>query len=140
MKVVGLNNRVYDLNLSKFIVNGNEIKNRSQYHIQARMLLRDMFKGYILLEEVKMPGSRCPSKKSALFVDFFLLNLMLAVEIHGKQHYEYTPFFHKSKIGYLHSIERDKIKKQWCDLNNIQLIVLKYSDTPEQWRQQIEQR
>lgn len=140
MKVVGLNDRVYDLNLSKFVVNGNEVQNRSQYHIQARMLLRDIFKGYILLEEVKLPGSRCPSKKSVLFLDFFIHNLMLAIEVHGKQHYEYVPFFHKSKLGYLYAQKRDEIKKAWCDLNHIQLVTLKYSDTPEQWREQIERR
>jgi len=140
MKVMGLNNREYNLNMNKFVVRGDNTRPRSQYHLAARELLRDMFKSYFLYEEVKMPGSRDPAHKSVLFLDFFIPSVMTAFEVHGKQHYEYTPFFHKSKLGYIHAQQRDELKKDWCVRNDIDLVILKYSDTPEQWRQQIEQR
>jgi hypothetical protein len=72
MKIVGLNGREYNINLNKYIVKKDDKTVKSKYHIAARELLADTFKGYNILEEVKLPGSRCPSKKSALFLDFFI--------------------------------------------------------------------
>lgn len=140
MKVLGLNGREYNINLNKYIVKNNDKTVKSKYHITARELLSKMFKGYTVLEEVKLPGSRCPSKKSTLFLDFFIPNLSLGIEVHGQQHYEFVQFFHKTKAGFLTSLKRDFIKEDWCNLNQIELIVLKYSDSVEDWRKQIDSR
>jgi len=140
MKVVGLNGREYNINLKKYLVKKNDKTVKSKYHIAARELLADMFSGYTVLEEVKLPGSRCPSKKSALFLDFFIPSLMLGIEVHGRQHYEFCKFFHKTMAGFLQSNKRDFIKEDWCELNDIELIVLKYSDSIEDWRNQIDSR
>lgn len=140
MKVVGLNNKIYIINLRKYIVHGNKVKNQSSYHLEARRLLREYFPGYIVYEEMKLPGSRDPSKKSVLFLDFFIEKEMLGIEVHGRQHYDFIPFFHKTKAGFLQAQTRDLIKQQWCELNNIELIVFKYSDDIETWREQIECR
>ena len=140
MKVTGLNGREYNLDLKKYIVKKDDKTKKSRYHIIARNMLHEMFSGYNILEEVKLPGSRCPSKRSVLFLDFFIPNLSLGLEVHGKQHYEYCKFFHKTKAGFLTSVKRDDIKEQWCTLNNIELIVLKYSDSTEKWRGQIDSR
>jgi hypothetical protein len=140
MKVVGLNGREYNINLKKYIVKRNDKTVKSKYHIAARELLADMFSGYTVLEEVKLPGSRCPSKKSALFLDFFIPSLMLGIEVHGRQHYEFCKFFHKTMAGFLQSNKRDFIKEDWCELNGIELIVLKYSDSIKDWRNQIDSR
>jgi hypothetical protein len=140
MKVVGLNGREYNLNLSKYIVKKDDKTVKSKYHMAARELLHEMFSGYTVLEEVKLPGSRDPAKKSTLFLDFFIPNLQLGVEVHGQQHYEFCKFFHKTKAGFLTSRKRDFIKEDWCELNGIELVVLKYSDSIEDWRNQIESR
>jgi hypothetical protein len=140
MKVLGLNGRDYNLDLKKYIVRENDTKKKSKYHLEARRLLKEMFSGYTILEEVKLPGSRDPVKKSVLFLDFFIPNAMLGIEVHGQQHYEFSKFFHKTKAGFLKSVSRDFIKEDWCELNEIQLIVLKYSDRIEEWRKQIESR
>jgi hypothetical protein len=140
MKVKGLNKKEYILDLGKYIVREDDSKKRSKYHIAARNLLREIFSGYSVLEEVKLPGSRFPSKKSVLFLDFLIPSAMLGVEVHGQQHYEYIPFFHKSKAEFAMSKRRDKIKLEWCEINNINLIELKYSDNIDLWRQQIECR
>ena len=140
MKVVGLNGREYNINLKKYIVKRNDKTVKSKYHIAARELLAEMFSGYTVLEEVKLPGSRCPSKKSVLFLDFFIPSLMLGVEVHGRQHYEFCKFFHKTMAGFLQSNKRDFIKQDWCELNGVELIVFKYSDSIEDWRNQIDSR
>jgi len=140
MKVVGLNGREYNINLKKYLVKKNDKTVKSKYHIAARELFAEMFSGYTVLEEVKLPGSRCPSKKSALFLDFFIPTLMLGIEVHGRQHYEFCKFFHKTMAGFLQSNKRDFIKEDWCELNDVELIVLKYSDSIEDWRNQIDSR
>ena len=65
---------------------------------------------------------------------------MLAVEVHGQQHYEFTPFFHQTKADFLLAKAKDEDKIEWCELNNIDLSTLKYSETDEYWRLQIENR
>ena len=140
MKVLGLNGREYNINLKRYILKNDDKTVKSKYHMAARKLLHEMFLGYSILEEVKLPGSRDPAKKSTLFLDFFIPNLQLGVEVHGQQHYKFCKFFHKTKAGFLTSCKRDLIKEEWCDLNDIELITLKYSDSTEDWRNQIDSR
>ena len=138
MKVLGLNNREYHLDLKKYIVRADNEQKKSRFHLLARNLIRETFNAYTILEEVKLPGSRDPSKKATLFLDFFIPGIMMGVEVHGQQHYKFSRFFHKTKAGYYHSLKRDEIKADWCKLNGINLIILKYSDSIETWRNQIE--
>ena len=138
MKVIGLNDREYHLDLKKYIVRADDKTKKSKYHLLARKLIKETFNGHTVLEEVKLPGSRDPSKKSTLFLDFLVPGVMMAIEVHGQQHYEYSPFFHKTKAGFYQSLKRDEIKTEWCKLNNFNLVVLKYSDNIDRWRKQIE--
>ena len=137
MKILGLNNREYKLNFQKYKVkNDSEVK-KSKYHLLARNLIKEIYGNYLLLEEVKLPGIKEPGVKSSLFLDFLLPSVMIGVEVHGQQHYEYSHFFHKTKIGFYNSKRRDVLKQEWCDLNSIELIHLKYSDTKEEWTKQL---
>ena len=138
MKVLGLNGKLYTLNTKKYIVRANSTIKKSQYHLKARKLLKEMFPGQTILEEMKLPGSTPINKNSVLFLDFFVPNVSLGIEVHGRQHYEYCPHFHKSKLGFLQANFRDRVKQEWCELNKIELVVLKYSDELDKWRQQIE--
>ena len=104
----------------------------------ARDLLHEMFSGYNIYEEVKLPGSTDPSKKSVLYLDFFIPNDKIGIEVHGEQHFKYTPFFHKSKIEFLYSKARDRAKGEWCEKNNITLVELRWDDSLEHWREKIE--
>ena len=54
--------------------------------------------------------------------------------MHGRQHYECTPFFHKSKADFILAIARDEDKIEWCELNNIDILTLKYSGSDYEWR------
>ena len=138
MKVVGLNGREYNLDLKKYM--NNDRGKRSFYHLQAREIIQDIFHGYNILEEVKLPGSVNPAKKSVLYLDFFIPNVRIGVEVHGEQHFKYTPFFHKSKAGFLRAKARDRDKAEWCEINDIELIVLRYDSSQEYWREQLELR
>ncbi len=137
MKVIGFNGREYSWNLAKYNTSNTVTKNRSKYHLNARELISSIYHSYVVLEEVKLPGSVMAEKKSVLYFDFFLPNLMLAVEVHGQQHYGYTPFFHKNRAAFIQGLNRDNEKARWCELNGIELIVLKYSGTEDEWREQL---
>lgn len=135
MKVVGLNGLEYNLDLNRY---SNRREKCSYYHKVARELLHEMFQGYNIYEEVKLPGTVNPAKKSALHIDFFIPNAILGIEVHGEQHFKYIPYFHKSKAGFLKSKARDLDKNQWCILNNIKLVELRWDESIDHWRNKIE--
>ena len=137
MKVVGLNGREYNLNLQKYDVKANDKRKRSKHHVRARKLIKEVYHSYRILEEVKLPGSTSTHKRSVLYIDFFIPNIRKAVEVHGRQHYEYTPFFHKSKADFILAKARDEDKIEWCELNNIEIVTLKYSGSDDEWRKSI---
>ena len=137
MKVVGLNGREYNLNLQKYDVKANDKRKRSKHHVRARKLIKEVYHSYRILEEVKLPGSTSTHKRSVLYLDFFIPNIRKAVEVHGRQHYEYTPFFHKSKADFILAKARDEDKIEWCELNNIEILTLKYSGSDDEWRKTI---
>ena len=137
MKVVGLNGREYNLNRQKYDVKANDKRKRSKHHVRARKLIKEVYHSYRILEEVKLPGSTSTHKRSVLYLDFFIPNIRKAVEVHGRQHYEYTPFFHKSKADFILAKARDEDKIEWCELNDIEIVTLKYSGSDDEWRKSI---
>ena len=140
MKVVGLNGKEHNLNLRKYHVYKDSSTKKSKHHLLARKIISETLRGYNVLEEVKLPGSTAPHKRTVVYLDFFIPNLMLAIEVHGRQHYEYVPFFHKSKRGFALAKARDEDKAEWCRLNNIEIVILKYSESENEWRDQISRR
>lgn len=138
MKVIGLNGREYRIDLKKYLIKENDNRKRSKHHMLARNLIYSQYNGHLIYEEVKLPGSRNPAKRSALFLDFFIPHIMLAIEVHGEQHYRFCPYFHKNAAGWVEYKNRDYEKSLWCENNNIKLIVFKYSDSMDEWRKQIE--
>lgn len=138
MNVLGINGRSYVWNLSKYDVFYDDKRKRSKYHLRARSLLKELFNSYRILEEVKLPGSTLPHRKSVLYLDFYIPSIKLAIEVHGEQHYEFNAFFHKSRADFLKSLARDDDKITWCELNDIKLVVLKYSESEDEWRKRIQ--
>lgn len=140
LKAVGFDGRERNWNLSKGVVSGDQKRPRSKLHILARKLLRKQFPYDTILEEVPLPGSHKPSRKSTLYVDFLIPSHSLAVEVHGRQHFEFVVHFHGNRQGFQKSKARDRDKANWFINNNIELIVLSYSGTEDEWRQSIVNR
>ena len=61
-----------------------------------------------------------------LELDIYNEELGLAIEYNGKQHYKYTPFFHKNYEHFLNQKYRDEIKRMLCQQNGIKLIEVHY--------------
>lgn len=137
MKVTGINGKEYVWNLSGYDVFNDDKRKRSKFHIRARNLLKELFNSYRILEEVKLPGSTELHRKSVLYLDFYIPSIKLAIEVHGQQHYEFCPFFHKSKADFFKSKARDEDKIEWCKLNDISIVTLKYTESDDEWRQRI---
>jgi hypothetical protein len=138
LKVKGINGKEYTWNLTKYDVFYDDSRKRSRYHIRARNLLKEIYHSYRILEEVKLPGSTAKHRRGVLYLDFYIPQIKKAFEIHGQQHYEYNAFFHKNMADFILAKAKDEDKIEWCTLNSIDLVVLKYSDSDEHWRTHIE--
>ena len=126
LKAVGFDGREGNWNLSKCVVSGDQKRPRSKLHILARKILKEEFPYDTILEEVPLVGSHKPSRKSTLYVDFFIPSHSLAIEVHGRQHFEFVAHFHGDRKGFRKSKARDRDKENWLQNNNIDLNVLSY--------------
>ncbi len=133
MHITGLDGKEYNWNLSLYT--NNQRANASAGHNKARLLLIDLFPFDPILEELTLPGT-----SPKLFADFFIAAQMLMVEVQGRQHYEYVPFFHKTIHNFYKSVRRDQMKLDWCIKNDIILIDLNDKESIDEWREQIKFR
>jgi very-short-patch-repair endonuclease len=80
-------------------------------------------------------------KGQQLFFDFVLTDLNIFIEVQGRQHYAYVPFFHKIGSGFRGQRYRDSLKNQWCSENGKILLALSYKEidnlTDESFRNRI---
>jgi len=106
----------------------NENCNPSNLHIEARKLLKQLFPLNVLIEEFLIPGER------KLYIDFFLPERSLVIEVHGEQHYKFNPHFYKSKYEFTKAKFRDELKKDFCNTNNLLFIELPFNEI-KQWEQ-----
>ena len=137
MIIIGLDGKEYSWIPSNNIVNTN---NRSGLHLNARKLLKEKFPNDRILEELVLPGTKTDNRKSVLKADFFIPVRSLIVEVHGQQHTEYNNFFFKNKIEFYKAQARDRDKKNWCEINQFELIELFHNESIEEWRAKIWKR
>ena len=62
-----------------------------------------------------------------LELDCYNAELALAVEYNGRQHYEYTPHFHRNKEHFLNQKYRDDMKRRITNQNRVVLIEVPYT-------------
>lgn len=107
--------------------------NKSALHIKARKILHGLFPTLQILEEVSIPINA----KETLYLDFYIPLLKKCIEVHGEQHYVFTPFYHTNKLHFLKAQNRDRQKKEWCEKNTISYIELPYNLTEQEWTDRI---
>ncbi len=129
---------VYDLdgNLANWKMGGKEVvgdkRARSYLHKAARKILKDRFPTLQVLEEVTIKVRR----NKTLFLDFYLPLRKLAIEVNGEQHYSFNSHFHSTTHDFIRQRKNDISKLEWCDVNDIELIVFKF-DEQESWVEQV---
>ena len=91
------------------------------------LALREIFGDRYIFKKERPDFLKNPvTKKYNLELDAYNEELKLAVEINGKQHYEYTPFFHRNKEAFQNQQYRDELKRRMCKDVNVELIEISY--------------
>ena len=62
-----------------------------------------------------------------LELDCYNPELAIAVEYNGRQHYEFVPFFHRTRDAFYNQKYRDEIKRIKCRENGVTLIEVPYT-------------
>jgi len=65
-----------------------------------------------------------------LFFDFHLVSLSIVVEVQGVQHTEFSPHFHGTAENFKAQKKRDRLKKEWCDINDMTLVCINHTEIP----------
>jgi hypothetical protein len=133
MKVRDLEGNITAWKLTGQIVTATDKRSRSKLHVRARKILYEMFPTMKILEEVPIK----PRGSKTQYLDFYINQIKLAVEVHGQQHYKFNTMFHASARDFLNQKKNDADKQEWCWLNNITHIELPYNEDIEQWKNKI---
>jgi hypothetical protein len=130
MKVVDFQGNKYSFPPQNHSPTEDATRLRSELHLSVRNLLKTRYPCDRLLEEVPLPGTRT-------FLDFLLPTRRIGVECQGQQHFEQVNHFHKDKMGFINSQKRDRLKQEWCDLNNIKLVIVRFDETEEEIKEKL---
>ena len=122
MKFLDFSGKLHIFNFNKIC---RESPNPSALHLSARELITKQWSYSSIYEEVMLLGT-------GLIADFFIPDIKVMVEIHGAQHYSFIKHFHKTKAGFIRSQKRDRLKKEWCELNDIIYVELPF-DKKDEW-------
>lgn len=116
MKFIGLKGREIKItNASDYIIDWNG-KSRSKIQEKVKTALIPIWKGMVVYEEFPVVGTK-------LTLDFYNRTSDIAIEVQGKQHTQYIPFFHgESKLVFADQLKRDREKRDFCANNGIKLV------------------
>lgn len=131
MKVTDLNGKTSKWRIKGFVA-GDGHRASSNLHKVGREVIRSLFPTLQFKEEVPIDTG-----KGTLFLDFYIPIHKMAVEVHGKQHYSFSLHFHQTRANFLYYKQRDQYKAEWCDINNIKLVVLPYNEEADEWRKRL---
>ncbi len=62
-----------------------------------------------------------------LELDCYNKDLKLGVEVNGRQHYQFIPFFHKTHEKFRLQQYKDELKKRMCKDNGVEIISVPYN-------------
>ena len=121
-----------DINKKNNTNNKEEIQNigykkESRGERECRRVLEKIFKREFIKSRPKFLNNPVTGGKYNLEIDCYNEELKLGLEYNGRQHYEYSSFFHKNKEDFLNQKYRDIIKKNMCKDNNVILIEVPYT-------------
>lgn len=108
-------------------------KNKKKAEGETRLILEGLFR--MAFPSVRPKFLRNPATGKNLEIDMYNKVLKLAVEYQGIQHYQFTPYFHKTELDFIKQQERDLLKKRLLQEQQIDLIEVPHNlTTPEEIR------
>lgn len=98
---------------------------KSQLAKNVHEALSNVFPNTLIKDEeyVSYEGNR-------LFFDFYIPAFNIYVEVQGIQHTEFNKHFHGDAASFKAAKKRDRLKKEWCDLNDFTLVCINYDEIP----------
>ncbi|MBM3453572.1 MAG: hypothetical protein FJX80_00340 [Bacteroidetes bacterium] len=109
-------------NAKKYIINWQS-ESKSKIQWKVKQFLFPYWKHDVVFEELRIVGSR-------LSLDFYNANKKIAVEVQGRQHQTYNPYFHGSnRQNWLSQLKRDDLKLEFCLTNGVKLVEIYETDT-----------
>jgi very-short-patch-repair endonuclease len=98
---------------------------RSKLSIEVHTVLREIFpEAKIILEKyVNYKGQK-------LYLDFWMPQFGLVIEVHGGQHDKFNRHFHRDAQGYRAHKQRDSLKEEWAQLEGLTFVAIRTTDFP----------
>jgi len=93
----------------------------SKLHDHTYEELRRNFPHFTIRENIR-PDWLMSSNLTKLELDIYIEEIETAIEIQGKQHYTFTPYFHKTYDHFRDQVRRDKEKRNLCYGKGVRLI------------------
>lgn len=122
MRLYSTSGRLVNKNVSKYLIDWNK-KSRSKIQFKIKQFLKEYWRNHIVYEEFPVYGTR-------LKVDILNATKKIAVEVNGSQHTSFNKFFHKTRINFLRSLQRDHRKLEWLKVNDFELIEIEEKEVP----------
>lgn len=131
MKIQDLDGNIHKWKIEGSIVRSNDQRPRSQLHLTARSLIKEIYPTLQICEEVAAQIKR----DQKVFLDFYINTIKTVVEVHGQQHYKFNSLYHTSAQDFLNQKKRDQDLQDWCVLNNLNYIELPFNEDKDKWHQ-----
>ena len=131
MKIRDLDGNIHKWKVEGSVVRSNDQRPRSQLHLTARSLIKEIYPTLQICEEVSAQIKR----DRKVFLDFYINTIKTVVEVHGQQHYKFNSLYHTSAQDFLNQKKRDQDLQDWCVLNNLNYIELPFNEDKDKWHQ-----
>lgn len=116
-----------------------KINNRSKGEKMTRLVLESLFNVSFIterpdflnyvgtnkakgLKKITNTNKKKINKANNLEIDLYNADLKIGIEYQGDQHCRYITYFHKTKDGFIRSMDKDHFKRKKCYQNGIYLI------------------
>jgi len=90
------------------------IMSTSQLQEHTKTRLRQVLTGVCFQENYRPDWLKNPDTGYNLELDFWLPDFDTGIEVQGKQHNEFIPFFHGDEAGFEAQLQRDALKRRLC--------------------------
>lgn len=122
MKFIDLQGREHTFEFDKRFKVKCKDDSRSISQWKLGRLLCKIYGRNNIFEDYPLPGC------NNLSWDFWVPNMDIAFEFHGRQHDEYVQFFHGTKAGFEKQQKADFRKADIADANDVTLVIIREND------------
>ncbi len=122
--------RQYNITYQDILTKHKIPKTYSKFQTTVTKFIRQYYPDYYIVEEATFDKCVNPTTNYKLRFDIFIPEINTIIECDGKQHYDKNSYFNKKVIkdGHTPVYETDKIKKEFCKTNNINIIRIPYKE------------